>query len=87
MRLIVLVPIALLAACQVSEGNNSVTVSYNEDVAENAAADIANGVEEAAEAVTNGAQEAGATIRNTDIDVDVDTKAGEDTKPVEGNRQ
>lgn len=87
MRLIALMPIALLAACQVSEGNNSVTVSYNEDVAENAAADIANGVEEAAEAVTNGAREAGATIRNTDIDVDVDTKGGDASKPAEGNRQ
>lgn len=87
MRMIALLPLALLAACQVSEGNNSVTVSYNEDVAENAAADIANGVEEAAEAVTNGAREAGATIRNTDVDIDVDTKAGNETDHSAHNSQ
>ena len=82
MRILALVPVALLAACQVSEGNNSMTVSYNQDVAENAAADVANGAEEAGAAIANSAREAGqaiengaATVRNTDIDVTVENKA------------
>lgn len=82
MRILALAPIALLAACQVSEGNNSMTVSYNQDVAENAVADVANGAEEAGEAIANGAQQAGeaiengaATVRNTDVDVTVRNEA------------
>jgi type III secretion system FlhB-like substrate exporter len=83
MRILALAPIALLAAaCQVEEGNNSMTVSYNQDVAENAVAHVANGAEEAGEAIVNSAQQAGqaiengaATVRNTDIDVTVENKA------------
>ena len=77
MRILALAPIALLAACQVSEGNNSMTVSYNQDVAENAVADVANGAEEAGEAIANGAQEAGAAIKNVDVDVEVDTNTAD----------
>ena len=49
----------LLAACQVTEDdqNDQVTVQYNEDVAENALADVANGAEEAGEAIANGAEQ------------------------------
>ena len=82
MRIIALLPVALLAACQVTEGNNSTTVSYNQDVAENAAEDVANGAKEAGEAIANSAADAGAAIkegaaevRNTDVDVTVSNKA------------
>jgi hypothetical protein len=73
MRLIMIAPFALLAACQVSEGNNSMTVSYNQDVAENAVADIANGAEEAGEAIANGTEEAVDRAQNVDIEVDTNT--------------
>jgi len=73
MRLILIAPMALLAACQVSEGNNSVTVAYNQDVAENAAQDVANAAEEAGDAIANGTEEAVDTAKNVDVDVDVDT--------------
>ena len=73
MRLIMIAPFALLAACQVSEGNNSTTLSYNQDVAENAVADIANGAEEAGEAIANGTEEAVDRAQNVEIEVDTNT--------------
>ncbi len=64
MRLIALTPLALLAACQVTEGNDSVTVGYNQAVAENAVDDIKNGAEEAGAAIVTGSKEAGAAVVN-----------------------
>lgn len=67
--------ILLLAACQVSkdDANDSVSMTYNEDVAENALADIGNTAENVAADVSNEVGEAGDRIENTDVDVDVDT--------------
>ena len=42
MRILLAVPLLLLGACQVSKDDNSATVSFNQDVAENAAADAGN---------------------------------------------
>ncbi len=86
MRLIALLPLALLAACQVSEGENSVTVSYNQDVAENAVDDIAAGAKEAGnaiveeskkagDAVADGAEKVGDKVENTDVDITVKNEA------------
>lgn len=73
MRLILIAPLLVMAACDVSEGNNSVTVSYNQDVAENAVEDVSNAAEEAGEAIANGTEEAVDTARNVDVDVDTNT--------------
>ena len=75
MRIIFALPLLALAACQVTEdsANDQVTVQYNQDLAENAAADVANGAEEAGEAIANSARDAGETIQNVDVDIDVDT--------------
>ena len=85
MRMIFVLPLLALAACQVTEDdqNDQVTVQYNQDVAENAAADIANGAEEAGEAIVNGAEEAGEAIKN--VDVDVDTNTADDNKTTNSN--
>ena len=78
MRLLAIVPFGLLAAaCQVTEGNNSTTVSFNQDVAENAAADLGNAAEEAASEISNAAGEVAEDVRNVDVDVDVNTNGGE----------
>ena len=73
MRLLLIAPLFLLAACDVTEGNNSTTLSYNQDAAENAVADVANAAEEAGEAIANGTEEAVESAKNVDVDVDVDT--------------
>ena len=85
MRMIFALPLLALGACQVTEDdqNDQVTVQYNQDVAENAAADIANGAEEAGEAIVNGADQAVDAARN--VDVDVDTNTADDNKATNAN--
>lgn len=75
MRIIFALPLLALAACQVTEdsANDQVTVQYNQDLAENAVGDVANGAQEAGDAIVNSTRDAGEAIRNVDIDVDVDT--------------
>ena len=75
MRIILALPLLALAACQVSkdEQNDTVTATYNEDVAENAAADVGNFAEDVANDVTNTAEDIGDKAKNVDVDVDVDT--------------
>ena len=67
--------ILLLSACQVSkdDANDSVSMTYNEDVAENALADIGNTAENVARDVSNEVGKAGDRLENTDVDVNVDT--------------
>ena len=72
MRTLLVLPLLVLVGCQVSEGNNAVTVAYNQDVAENAVADVTNGAKEAGAAIANGTEEAVDSARNVDVDVDVD---------------
>ncbi len=75
MRNLLLLPLLALAACQVTEDdqNDQMTVQYNQDVAENAADDIANGAEAAGNAVMNGARGVGNAVENVDVDVDLNT--------------
>lgn len=83
--LIILAPALLLGACQVSEdkANGSTTVSYNQDVAENAGATALNTVDEAATAIANDARDVANDVRNVDVDVKVDTKG--DAPPANSN--
>jgi hypothetical protein len=73
--LLILAPALLLGACQVTEDktNGQTTVSYNEDVAENAGAAALNTVDQAAGAIVNDTKEAAAAVRNVDVDVSLDT--------------
>ena len=76
MRLIISTAfVLLLSACQVSkdDANDTVSMTYNEDVAENAMADIGNTAESVAADVSNEVDKAGDRIENTDVDVNVDT--------------
>jgi len=88
--LIILASAMLLAACQVTEdkNNGSTTVAYNQDVAENAGADVLNAANEAATAISNdarnagaavgeGARKAGDAVSNVDVDVTVGNKAAD----------
>ena len=55
-----------LAACQVSkdDANGTTSVTYNSDVAENAAADIGNDVQKTGDKIEN-------KVGNSDVDVNV----------------
>lgn len=58
------IPLLLLGACQVSkdEANGTTSVSYNSDVAENAAADIGNTAENIAADIGNDVKATGNKI-------------------------
>jgi hypothetical protein len=79
MRILFAIPILLLGACQVSkdEANGTTSVTYNSDVAENAAADIGNTAENIGADIANDVQRTGDKIQNkvdnTDVDVNVNT--------------
>ena len=75
MRLLITLPILALAACQVSkdDSNGTITAEFNQDVAENAAADVGNFAENVGGAIANEAEDAANKAKNVDIDVDTNT--------------
>ena len=77
MRIFMALPLLALAACQVTkdDANDSVTVEYNQDVAENGIEDAANLAGNVAATVANDVEQAADKVENTDIDVDVNTNA------------
>lgn len=77
MRVLMALPLLALGACQVTtdDANDSVTVEYNQDVAENGLEDAANLAGNVAATVANDVEQAADKVENTDIDVDVDTNA------------
>ena len=85
MRIMLALPLLALAACQVTtdDQNDQMTVQYNQDLAENAAADIANGAKEAGAAIANSAEDASNAVQN--VDVDVDTNTADDNKTTTTN--
>jgi hypothetical protein len=78
MRAAIILPLltVTLAGCQVStdDANDSTTVQYNQDLAENVAGDVTNQAGAIAGHITNDVQEAGQTVQNQvgNVDVDVD---------------
>ena len=86
--LLILAPALLLGACQVTDdkANDQVSVTYNQDVAENAGAAALNTIDRAAGAIVNDTKEAGAAVRNLDVDVKVGNKNdGNQTTPANSN--
>jgi hypothetical protein len=83
MRHLLMLPLLVLAACQVSKDdqNDSVTMSYNEEVAANAASDASNFAGDVAEDVSNSAAKVGNKVDDLDVDVDVQT----DGEPAQAN--
>ncbi len=77
MRIALALPLLLLGACQVSKGDNEVSVTYNEDVAANAAADVGNTLENVAGDIGNDVKTEGAKVQNkvggTDVNVNVNS--------------
>jgi len=82
MRIVLAIPLLLLGACQVSKDDNNGTtsVTYNSDVAENAAADVGNTAENIGADIGNDVKNTGDKIQNKVGNTDVDVKVGKDTK-------
>jgi len=82
MRIALAIPLLLLGACQVSkdENNGTTSLTYNSDVAENAAADVSNTAENIAADIGNDVKNTGKKIQNKVANTDVDVKIGKDVK-------
>ena len=80
MRIAFAIPLLLLGACQVSKDNSNGTMSvtYNSDVAENAAADIGNTAQNIGADIANDVQKTGDKIENKVGNSDVDIHVGKD---------
>jgi hypothetical protein len=70
--------ILLLAACNVSKDGNSVTVQYDQNTAENTAADIGNTAQNIGADIANDVQKTGNEIQNKVGNSDVNIKVGHD---------
>ena len=76
MRILIVLPALIaLGACQVSkdEANDTVSMTYNSDVAENAVAEVGNTADNVADAIGNDAQRTADKVQNTDVNVNVST--------------
>jgi hypothetical protein len=72
MRALLALPLLALAACQVTkdDANDSVTVEYNQDVAENGLEDAGNLAENVGEAISNDVSQAADKVENVEVEVD-----------------
>ena len=81
MRTAIAIPlILLLGACQVSKGNNQVSVSYNQDVAENTAQTVGNTAENIANDIGTDVKKTGEKIENKVADTDISVKIDKNEK-------
>ena len=76
MRILLTLPLLLLGACDVGvdQGNDSVSVEYNQDTAENVVSDAGNLAENVGGAIVNDVEETADKVQNTDVDVDVNAR-------------
>lgn len=79
MRVLTFLPLLALAACQVStdDQNDTISMTYNEDVAENVASDAGNLAEDVASDVGDTAAKVANKVDDLDVDVDVRTDGSE----------
>ena len=82
------IPLLLLGACQVSkdDANGTTSVTYNSEVAENAAADIGNTAQNIAGDIGNDVQKTGDKIENKVGNTNVSVKVDKDEK-TDGKRR
>jgi hypothetical protein len=65
MRIALAIPLVLLlGACNVSKEGNAVTVQYDQNTAENAAADVGNTAQNIAQDIGNDVQKTGDKLQN-----------------------
>ena len=64
MRIAFAIPLLLLGACNVSKEGNAVTVQYDQNTAENTAADVGNAAQNIATDIGNDVQKTGDKLEN-----------------------
>lgn len=76
------IPMLLLGACQVSKdnANNTVSVTYNQEVAANAAAEVSNTAQNVAADIGNDVKTTGEKIENKVGNTDVSVKVNKEVK-------
>ena len=73
MRILIAIPVLLaLGACNVSKNGNAVTVQYDQNTAQNTAADVGNTAQNIAADIGNDVKTTGAKINNKVGDKDED---------------
>ena len=80
MRIAIAIPLLLLGACNVSKEGNAVTVQYDQNTAENAAADVSNTPQNIASDIGNDVQNTGDKIQNKVDNTDVNVNVNRDVK-------
>jgi hypothetical protein len=78
MRIAFAIPLLLFGACNVSKDSNSVTIQYDQNTAENTAADIGNTAQNIAADIGNDVQKTGDKLENKIGNTDIDVKVGKD---------
>lgn len=75
MRALIALPLLAMAACQVTkdDANDSVSVEYNQDVAENGLEDAGNVAEDVGGMIANDVSEAADKVENVEVSVDTNT--------------
>jgi hypothetical protein len=72
MRILIAVPaLLLLGACNVTKEGNAVTVQYDQNTAQNTAADIGNTAQNIANDIGNDVKKTGDKVQNTDVNLKV----------------
>jgi predicted small secreted protein len=72
MRILIAIPaLLLLGACNVSKEGNAVTVQYDQNKAQNTAADVGNTAQNIANDIGNDVKKTGEKIQNTDVNVNI----------------
>ena len=70
MRILLLAPLLLAGACNVSTDNNAVTVQYDQNTAENTMSDIGDTAENMGAAIGNEVEDTANKVDNSDIVAD-----------------
>ena len=78
MRILFVVPLLLVGACNVTKDGNAVTVQYDQNKAQNTAADIGNTAQNIGADIANDVQKTGDKIENKVGNADVNVKIGKD---------
>ena len=79
------IPLLLLGACNVSKDGNSVTVQYDQNTAQNTAADIGNTAQTIGGDIANDVQKTGDKIQNKVGDTDVHVSVNKDEQTNTGS--